>query len=156
MKSVTAIAFVAAIVLSAIAFPSNIGAAPARDAGITFKDVEEKEWVLLEVKSAASAVSIDTDMGEVYTISFGENRLSGMGAPNRYNGPYTAGANRSLSIGSIASTMMAAFREPDGLTESEYFNYLSNVTRWDLNEGKLELYSSNSDGTEAVLVFAGK
>ena len=175
MKNVTLFLFCAALFLPAIVFPSCAGGAPAREGGASvqegasaqgggavFSDVEGKEWVLLELKSAGQTVAMDRQkleadsMGGVYTISFQEGRVSGMGAPNRYFGPYTLDNSRTLSIGNLASTMMMAFREPDGLKENEYFAYLSKVTRWDLREGKLELYSSDGSGAEAVLVFVRK
>ena len=151
--------FTLVIILASLVFIPIVYGAPARDGGATFGDVEGKEWILLELRSAGETVAMDRQrleadgMGGVYTVGFQEERPSGMGAPNRYFGPYSSGANRSLSIGNIASTMMFSFREPEGLRESEYFDYLSKVTRWDLLEGKLELYSSNAEGAEAVLVF---
>jgi len=145
----------AVLLLPAMSFPFRAGAAPAYDGGTTFADVEGKEWILSEVRDGGKTTLMDRkaleadNMGGVYTISFQEGRLSGMGAPNRYFAPYTSGANRTLTIGNVASTLMLAFREPDGLKENEYFNYLSSITRWDLTEGKLEL--SGSAG--AILIF---
>ena len=136
----------------------------------SFNDVEGKEWILAELRSAGNIVRMDRqklqaeDLGGVYTIVFqaerdsngsresGKGQAAGMGAPNRFFGPYTTSENRSLSIGNLASTLMMAFREPDGLKEHEYFNYLSKVTRWELREEKLELYSVDG-GNEVVLVF---
>jgi len=165
MKKITVVLFCAALFLPAIAFPAIASGAPAHESGASFKDVEEKEWILSEVKSAGKTVHMDRkkleaeNMGGVYTINFkkeeasNEGRVSGMGAPNRYFGPYTSGSNRSLSLGNMASTMMMAFREPDGLRENEYFACLSRVTRWDLREGRLELYSSDNNRSEVILVF---
>jgi heat shock protein HslJ len=101
-------------------------------------------------RSGAFVAGMNNLVG-VYSISFNENRLFGMGAPNRYNGPYTVNSNRFLSIGNIASTLMMAIVDPDGLKEHEYFRCLSSVTRWDLRQGKLELYSRDS-----ILVFVIK
>ena len=146
-------------ILSIIAFPFIANGAPARDASAVFVDVEGKEWILSEIRTAGISAWIDRQkleadgMGGFFIISFNEGRLNGMGAPNRCFGPYTASSNRTLNIGDIASTMMAAFREPQGLREHEYFDYLSNVKRWDLWDGKLELYSINNTGKEVVLVF---
>ena len=164
MENLVKAVFCSVLVLSAVGI---VHGAPAQEGGTTFKDVEGKEWILSEFVSAGKTVRMDRqkleldNLGGVYTIQFQEdrqsgNRVSGMGAPNRYFGPYTVGANRSLSIGNLASTMMMAFREPDGLRENEYFNYLSKVTRWDLRNGKLELYSSGNNRAETVLVFSPK
>ena len=154
-----AITFFTVFVLYIITSPSIVIGAPARDASAAFGDVEGIEWVLSEVKTGGITVKIDrqkleTDgMGGFFTISFQEGRLNGIGAPNRYFGPYTAAANRTLIVGNVASTMMLAFKEPDELKESEYFDYLSKIKRWDLWEGKLELYSVNNNEDLTILIF---
>ena len=168
MKKFALFVFCAVLVLPAVIFPVHAGAAPAQDGGTSFRDVAGKEWFLSEVRTTASARSAGKtvymdrnkleadDMGGIYSLTFREDQVSGMGAPNRYFAPYTAGSNKTLSIGNMASTLMMAFREPDGLKEAEYFRYLSSVTRWNLRNGKLELYSTDSNGAEAVLVFTVK
>jgi len=165
MKNVAMGLFCAAFFMPLIVFQSCASGAPVPESGAVFMDVEGKEWLLSEVRSAGGTVRMDREKLEadgfsgIYTISFqeglasNEGRVSGMGAPNRFFGPFTAGNNRSLSLGNLASTMMMAFREPDGLREHEYFGYLSGVTRWDLRGGRLELYSSGSNRDEVVLVF---
>ena len=124
----------------------------------TLNDVEGKEWILTELRSAGNTVRIDrtrlgaADTNGSFTISFQEGRVSGIGWPNHYFGPYSAGSGEALSMGNLASTMMAAFIELDELKEHEYFAYLSKVTRRAVRDGKLELYST-SDGRETTLVF---
>ena len=165
MKKIASFTILAVIVLPLIVFPAGASGAPAREGGTTFNEAEGKDWFLSELKSAGKTINIDRktfeadNMAGFFSVSFrkdkasNENRMGGMGAPNRYFGPYSAGSNRTLRIGNIASTMMMAFKEPDELKEHEYFSYLNKVTRWDIREGKLELYSLNSDGTEAALIF---
>ena len=153
------------------AFPSCAGAAPAQDTapetGIAaetgmaadFSEAEGKEWVLSEIMRFREIVKIDRNaleaigMGGAFTVSFQDGRVSGMGAPNRYFGPFSAGPDMTLNIGNLASTLMAAISEPEALKEHEYFAYLSRTVRWDLHEGRLELYSANNDETVAVLVY---
>jgi len=122
-------------------------------------DVEGKEWMLTELRSGGNTVRIDrsklggADTNGSFTIIFQEGRVSGIGWPNRYFGPYTSGDGDALTISeALASTMMAAFIELDELKEHDYFVYLSKVTRWAVRDGKLELYST-SDGRETVLVY---
>ena len=122
-------------------------------------DVEGKEWMLTELRSGANTVRIDrsklggADTNGSFTIIFQEGRVSGIGWPNHYFGPYTAGSGDALTISEqLASTMMAAFIELDELKEHDYYAYLSKVTRWTVRDGKLELYST-SDGRETTLVF---
>jgi heat shock protein HslJ len=124
-----------------------------------FSDVIGKEWKLSEVRSSAAASRfsrqelVEIGMGNAYTLRFDEERLAGMGAPNRYFAPYEPGEEQALSIKLIASTEMASFRDPESLKEREYFAYLQNVNKWDLVQGKLQLHSVNVQGEETVLVF---
>ena len=166
MKRITVVLLCAAFFLPAIVFPSVAAAAPAHDAAARFGDVEGREWLLLEIRRGAETVNMDREnlaeygFGEIYTIQFENGRVSGMGAPNRFFGPYTVGSNRSLRIGSadgaMASTLMMPLVEPEVLREHEYFAYLSRVARWDLRQGNLELFTSSEDGAETVLVFGPK
>jgi len=155
MKKSTGIYFCAAIILPAIVFASCAG-------GAKVKEAEGKEWILLEIKSQGKTVTIDRkkletgNMGGAFTINFDEGRVSGMGAPNRYFGPYTVDSKNVLSIGDLASTMMAAFFEPEELKEKEFLDYLSKASRLKIKSGKLELYSTNSTGAKTVLVFGSK
>ena len=129
---------------------------------VFLRDIQGKEWILDEVKTASGTIVMDrkkleTDgMGGVYTITFDTEQVSGMGAPNRFRGPYTRGEGQTLSFGKMAGTLMAAFKEPDGLKEHEYYAYLDAVSRWDLRGDKLELYTKDSSGTEAVLIFSSR
>ena len=168
MKNVALVLFCMTLSLPTIAFPSGASGAPAQEGGASFSEVEGKEWILSELRSGGKTVSIDRkkleadNMGGFYTINFqkdqaaNEGRLSGMGAPNRYSGPYTLGGNRAISFGTVASTKMLAFKEPDDLRENEYFAHLSRVARWDLRGGKLELNCTAIGGSETVMVFTPK
>jgi len=167
MKKNTGVYFCAALFLPAILFAACAGEASSRGAsfmetGAVFKDVQGKEWTLLEIRSQGKTVSIDRkkleagNMGGAFSIAFDENQVSGMGAPNRYFGLYTVVANNGLNIGNLASTKMLAFNEPEELKEDEYFAYLSKASRWNLRSEKLEIYSANSTGTETVLIFGPK
>jgi len=169
MKKATLILILAALVFPAVVFPSRVSASAAQEGTkAVFSDVEGKEWILSEVRAAGKTVSINRkqleagNMAGAFSISFQKDsasnggRLGGMGAPNRYFAGYTPGAGKALSITPIASTLMVAIIEPEGLKEREYFDYLAKVTRWELRDSKLELYSSNAANAEAVLVFSRK
>jgi len=161
MKKLTGIYLCAVFVLAALVFASCAGGASAKESKAVFNDVLGKEWILLEVRTQGKTVSIDRNKLDAgfpngaFTIKFEEDRVNGVGAPNRYFGPYTV-SNKTISIGTVASTMMLALFEPEELKEHEFFDYLSNAKRWDLQSGKLELYSTNSSGAETVLVFGPK
>ena len=175
MKSVTVFAFFVVLVLPVIVSCATNGGqsagsadgsqaaggsrTSANDGGSTFNDVSGKEWILAEIRSARNTIQIDrqkltaNNIGGFFTINFQEGNVSGMGAPNRFRGPYTLGSGNALNIGLLASTLMAAFIEADELKEHEYHAYLGKVTRWNLRSGNLELTSSTPEGAEAVLVF---
>jgi heat shock protein HslJ len=158
--------FVLCIVLIApviISCAGNAGVQGVRaasgDGNMTFDDVTGKYWALTEIRRAGNTIQINrrqleaNNIGDFFTINFQDNRVSGIGAPNRYFGPYSLGRGQELSFGNLASTLMAAFIEADELKEHEYYAYLNNVTRWNIRDGKLELYSSTSAGAELILVF---
>ena len=125
-----------------------------------FDDVEDRDWVLAEVRIGQRIIHIDrsrqaTDgFDEIFTLRFDEERVSGTGAPNRYFAPYTTADRQGMKIGLIAGTMMASLFEPENFKEQEYYAWLQNVERWNLAKGKLELYATDEDGSKAVLVFA--
>ena len=169
MKTIPQALFYAALLLPLITFFSCVSVPPADPPAANlfacqnepiFSDVEGKEWLLFEIRRSGEVVRIDRQaldaygFGVIYTITFEDGSVSGMGAPNRFFGPFTVDSDKSLSIGLLAHTMMLALFEPDGLNEHEYFTYLSRVTRWNVREGKLELYTSGDDGSETVFVFA--
>ena len=165
MKNTTILTFCTVLFFLTILLPSALHGAPAHEGGAAFREnVGEREWVLSELRSGGRTTSINrSGAGSqgFFTISFREDRgtfgsrgqVRGLGAPNQYFGAYTAGANKTLNIGSIARTIVPP-REGGNLGESDFFNYLlPRVTRWEFYGGKLELYSSNRNGSEAVLIF---
>ena len=125
-----------------------------------FSDVTGREWLLAEIRTQSGKITIDRN--ELKNSGFGDNifsltldagRLSGMGAPNRYFGPYTLGDGQSISIQNIAGTLMAPLFEPEKLKEHEFFMYLQNAYKWDFVKGQLELYTRSENRAETVLVF---
>ncbi|GHU93019.1 hypothetical protein FACS189479_03550 [Spirochaetia bacterium] len=133
-----------------------------QETALSFTDVQGKEWELIEVRIAPQNIPLDRvtlaeeGFADVFTLSFDAGQLQGKGVPNRYRGPYEAGEGQSLKIKNIAATLMAAFREPEGLKEYEYFAYLQNTYRWNIDKGNLELFTKNEDGREAVLVYTAE
>jgi heat shock protein HslJ len=87
-------------------------------------------------------------MGEAFTLTFNADRVSGEAAPNRYFGPYNAAGDGTLKLGPLASTLMAALKQPPDLTESAYMSYLNAASKWRLIGNVLEITSG-----DAVLTF---
>jgi heat shock protein HslJ len=125
-----------------------------------FSNVLGKEWLLVEVRTKDENITFDRKNLEsegfknIFTINFDKERLSGTGAPNRYTAPFALEKNQGITVKAVAGTMMAAIREPEKLKEHDFFTYLQNTSKWNLVNGKLELYTKNESGEEAVLVFA--
>ena len=129
--------------------------------GAQFSDVLNKEWRLTEVQTTP-AIDFDRDklvkegFGDIFVLRFDGERVSGVGAPNRFTAPYTQDGKQDLSIKPAASTLMAPIREPEKLKEHDYFTYLQNTATWELAGGKLRLHTKGADGTDAILVFIEK
>jgi heat shock protein HslJ len=128
-----------------------------------FGSITGKAWKLIGVRSSAGNAAAsrfsrreleEAGMENAYTLYFDEERLNGVGAPNRYSAPYTRGAGQMLSVRAIAATLMAAITEPENLKEREYFGYLENAEKWDLVQGQLQLISRNERGEEIILVYS--
>jgi heat shock protein HslJ len=121
-------------------------------------DMRDREWKLTSVRTEPENIILDRNrftgegFKDIFTIQFAD-QVSGKGVANRYFGPYEAGQDFSLSIKNVAATLMAPIREPDKLTERDFFNYLDNAYRWNINQGDLEIFTRGKDGVEAVMVF---
>ena len=123
----------------------------------SFADIINRDWILTDIKTGADTVHITRNLAgvnDIFTLKFDEERVSGAGAPNRYFAPYNTAEGHALSIGMIAGTLMAPLFENEDLKEHDYFGYLGKVSRWEFQNGKLELYSLNENSTETILVFA--
>jgi heat shock protein HslJ len=124
-----------------------------------FADVSGKEWKLIDVRVNNVSIKFDRNtlvsegFGEIFTLIFDAERISGVGAPNRYFAPYTLDKNQAISIKTIAGTLMAPLRQPEKLKEQDYFIYLQNTYKWNLVKGNLEFSTKDGNGTEATLVF---
>jgi heat shock protein HslJ len=137
------------------------GGAPVKERPPSFDEVRGKEWMLTELKAGSVVIRLDRQkleaegQGDVYTLRFDEDRVSGKGAPNRYFGPYELGDGDRLTLSRVAGTLMLGITQPEGLSESEYYDYLSRINRWSISRDRLELFSETPEGQEAVLVFSG-
>ncbi|GHV46551.1 hypothetical protein AGMMS49546_34770 [Spirochaetia bacterium] len=127
--------------------------------GPQFTEAQGKEWKLVEIRTSPENIIFDRStlvsdgFGDIFTLKFDGGRVQGMAAPNRYFAPYTQGKSQSLTIDRIAGTLIAPIREPEKVKEHDYFVYLQNTYRWNINNKNLELYTKSEDGREAVLVF---
>jgi hypothetical protein len=147
---------------AAVVAPGTSGGntAQAGSTGASYlSTITGKEWKLSEVRFPDKTTLIDRNklsadgMGDNFTFTVDSSRVSGKAAPNRYTSVYQAGANNALTIQAPISTLMASIYDPERIREQEYFQYLSRVKSWKLNQGKLELYTTDASNKEVVLVY---
>ena len=125
-----------------------------------FSEARGKEWLLVEVKTQPQNITFNRKTlksdgyGNIFSLTFDGERLSGVAAPNRYTAPYTLEDNHGIKVNIIAGTMMAALHEPEKLREHIYYTYLQNAYRWRISNNLLELSTKNADGVDAVLIFS--
>jgi heat shock protein HslJ len=161
MKRIFAVLALGAAVLAAACATrgdttAGQGAAPAQ----SFGEVLGKVWALDELATESGAIIINRGkleadgMGDAFTLQADAERISGMGAPNRYFSPYRVGEDQEIAISPIAGTLMMGLADPEGLQEREYFNYLEQANQWRLTGDKLELYSETPEGDPVIMIFA--
>ncbi|MCL2412380.1 MAG: META domain-containing protein [Treponema sp.] len=127
-----------------------------------FSDILGREWRLLEVHvndTFGRTILFDRNTlmqegdGDIFTMKFDEEMVSGTAAPNLYSGPFTLGEGNSLSIGMMRSTLMATLFEPERLPEHEFFGYMTNVHEWQFVDGRLVLLSKTEDDRDVEMIF---
>jgi len=119
-----------------------------------------KAWNLTEIRFPNRTIQLNRNelkgaQADIFTMVIDKDRISGKGAPNRYFTSYNAGPDNSLTLQPIAGTMMASLVfDPERIHEAEYFQYLSKVTSWKLNQNKLELTTTDAADKSLVMVFS--
>jgi len=126
-----------------------------------FSDVMNKDWKLIAVRGGPGNITfnrsklVEEGFADIFTLRFDQERVNGVGAPNRFFAPYTrTDKKQGIAIQAIAQSQMAPLREPEYLKEQEFFAYLQNTTQWNIAGGNLELQSTGETGAAAILVFA--
>jgi hypothetical protein len=125
--------------------------------------VDAGEWMLAGISTDGKTVAIDREQLGAFDDAFtlqvsktddsGGYLLSGKAAPNRYNMPVKVGENGELAVSPPATTLMAAFAEPDVLKEHEYLQYLANIRSVQISGGHLILETMDADGQPVSLAF---
>ena len=125
-----------------------------------FTEVTGKAWKLVEVQVNGASIGFNRStltsegFGDIFTLTFDAERISGAGAPNRYFAPYTLDKNQAISIKTIGGTLMAPIRQPEKLKEQDYFNYLQSAYKWDLVNLNFILLTKDAAGAEVKLIYA--
>lgn len=102
------------------------------------------EWQLYEVVLEGSDFT-ETPPADV-TITFADStsRVYGNGGCNGYFGTYTLKQNDAISLGQIASTLMAC---PNLDFEGRYFEWLGAVDRFQATKNELKLMATSKGAT---------
>jgi hypothetical protein len=134
----------------------------------SFSSVQGKQWKLVEIKddparspeALRDPVRFDRTklksegMDDIFVLTFSSSaQASGKAAPETYTASYEQGASRTLSLKQLTSVPVEREAVPERLREADYFALLEGINRWDYQAGRLELYSTDTDGRGAVLTF---
>jgi heat shock protein HslJ len=140
MRSIVSAATVCLLVLG------SLGVAACGPSGPRGGPLEEVAWVLSSFSEAGSMKAVPAGISVELLFKAGE--ASGK-AVNSYNGPYSSTADGKITIGPIASTLMAG--PPDQMAvEQAYFKALEKAASYYSDGKQLTLYDS---GGAALLVF---
>jgi len=153
-----AAALIAAAALAMGSCGTNGAAVAQAGIGADFSYAENRNWILSEIRSEAQTITLDRAghaelFGDIFTLRFENGFASGTAMPNTFRGPHTLGADREITFGPMITTLMAAFAEPDEISEHEFLGLLYNAFEWSLVGETLELHTTDEDGAVVALVF---
>jgi heat shock protein HslJ len=136
-------------------------ALPLETAPVTsFDSIKGTVWLLTEVKLGYSSIVLDrqlmsaNQMGDYFTLQFVNEGINGRAAPNRYFAPYLLVDGNNVAIRPIAGTLMSSIINIGGLNEDRYYGMLQKISRWELRDNTLYVYSQGEmPGEELILVY---
>ncbi|HEX6695099.1 MAG TPA: META domain-containing protein [Longimicrobiales bacterium] len=104
--------------------------------GDTSAMISGEAWTVVELEGTATAQRRPT-------ITFGsDSTVTGNGGCNSFRGPYRI-TGEGTDIGPVAATKMACAEPVLNQQESKFFGLLDQVTRFDVVDGRLELYAGD-------------
>ena len=148
------------IAVSIISCSSSSGSGSSSSSNSNVADFKNKDWKLVEVWIDSRNINFNRKdlanekAGDIFTLKFDAENISGVGAPNRYSAPYSLSDKQSISVKPIRSTQMASLWQPEKLREYDFFIYMQNLSEWAINSGRLELTSKTENGRAVKLVFS--
>ncbi len=106
-------------------------------------ELTSKKWTWVNTKMSDGAVTSPSKDG-AFTATFQDDgRLVATTDCNNGNGSYEVGADNTLTIGPMATTMMFC----EGSSQDAYFQQLGNVGSYKVNNGQLWLMIKFDSGT---------
>jgi hypothetical protein len=124
-----------------------------------FSDVTGKKWQLIEVNVNGRKILFNRSTltkegdGDIFTFNLDAENINITGAPNQCLVQYVLGDNQAISLSPMHPTITPP-KQPEKLWESDFFVYIQNVYKWNLNKRKLELLSKTEDNAEVKMVFS--
>lgn len=124
--------------------PSNT----ASNTTVASMSLADRKWYLQAIGS--QVISPEQVKSNLPYVEFNpsENRYFGSGGCNRFTGGFS-GTGNTLKLGPAASTKMACLQGNVQEIESQFFQAMGNVTRYEIQGNTLRLYAQN----QLALVF---
>ena len=121
-----------------------------------------RDWRLIQVRVGDRVTDFDRrelareGFGNIFFLRLDNDTISGVGAPNRYSGPYSLSDEdpQGIKVEVLRSTLMAQIDHPERLREQEFYIYIQNAYKWGFENRHFVLYSKNENDAEVVLVFS--
>lgn len=108
--------------------------------------LEGTSWVLVSLGSADNVTAVLPD--STATLNFADGQVSGNASCNSYSGEVTLGEDGAMTVGMLASTLMACMEEAMMQQEADFMAALGQVTSYTLSGSQLTLHTP-----EGVLNF---
>lgn len=108
-------------------------------------DLKDTSWKL----TGWSVEDISIDITNI-TLNFENKSLGGSGGVNSYSATYKLSLKNKIEINDIVSTEMASIDDEINKAEYYYFNLLSKIEYYELNDNVLKLLDNNKN---TLLIF---
>ena len=128
-----------------------------------FDNIIGKTWQLVKVETESNKnIELDRNQmntmnqGNMFTLLFTNDKISGKAAPNNYFGQIIDQADGKIVFGQIAATKMALITDIKNisLNEDEYFHLLQNTFSWGITDNCLILYTANNANEKVKLIYS--
>jgi len=104
----------------------------------TGPDALAGKWTVISYYTGSAVTSVIG--GATLTAEFGAEDVSGNGGCNTFSGPYKAGADGSIAIGPLATTLMACAKPELQNQEEQYVHALQLATTYKVTGNRLDLF----------------
>lgn len=103
--------------------------------------LEGTSWVLVSFGPTDNVTAVLPDSEP--TLNFEEGQVNGHASCNSYSGEVTLGEDGTMTVGMLASTLMACADEAMMQQEADFMTALSQVTSYTLSGSQLTLHTAD-------------